>query len=55
MTNGAEVKLAGWGYNMYHDNFGKGIDGARYSTCMTNELGEIDHRFEFCNLDDLVG
>ena len=55
MTNGKEVKVAGWGYNMYHDNIGKGIDGARFSSCMTNGLGPKQHRFEYCNLRDLVG
>ena len=55
MTHGKEVKLAGWGINMHHDNFGKGIDGASYSSCMTNELGELLYRFDYCDLGDLVG
>ena len=55
MTNKQDVKQAGWGVNMYHDNMGKGIDGAVLSTCMTSELGLLRHRFEHCDLRDLVG
>ena len=55
VTNGAIVKQAGWGLNMHYENFGKGIDDAKYSTCMTNELGEIRYRFKYCDLKDLVG
>ena len=55
MTNGAIVKQAGWGLNMHYENFGKGIDDAKYSTCMTNELGEIPYRFDYCDVRDLVG
>ena len=54
VTNGKIVTLAGWGWNMHHDNFGKGIDGASFSSCMTNELGEILYRFDYCDLRDLV-
>ena len=54
MTNGAIVKQAGWGMNMHYENFGEGIDRASYSTCMTNELGEIPYRFDYCDLRDLV-
>ena len=41
--------------NMHYENFGKGIDSASYSTCMTNELGEIQYRFDYCDLTDMVG
>ena len=55
VTNKQDVKQAGWGLNIHHVNFANGIDAAELSTCMTSELGLLEHRFEHCDLRDLVG
>ena len=40
---------------MSHDNMANGVDGAQLSSCMTNQLGALESRFDYCDLNDLVG
>ena len=54
VTNEVEVTQAGWGLLVHHDNWGNPIDDAFLSTCMTTESGDLMHRFERCDLRDLV-
>ena len=44
-----KVTVAGWGLG-YDYNADKQL-----SSCMTNQAGDLDHRFEFCDLEELVG
>ena len=55
MTHNAKVTHAGWGAHVSHDNMANGVDGAQLSSCMTNQLGALESRFDYCDLNDLVG
>ena len=55
MTHKAKVTHAGWGAHVSHDNMANGVDGAQLSSCMTNQLGALESRFDYCDLNDLVG
>ena len=53
-THNKEVTQAGWGVWVTH-NHPDSIEGATDSSCMTSELGDLEHRFEFCDIKELVG
>ena len=55
-----KVSMVGWGFNFHHDMMKRPLTDARpvrdaqFSSCMSNQAGDLRYRFQYCDLSQIV-